>query len=190
MIDHKNIQLIAFVGLSGVGKSVATKYLTEKGLPKVSFDQVLSDIMAKNNLEINGETLREFRQEQYQNDQMSSVTSQIIEQITHLINAGQHKIIIDGLFSWGEYKAIKHTFPGELVTVALVSTKNNRHKRLVNNVGENITMQEADKWDWDEIETLEKGGPIAIADYFIDNDNDLDHLYQKIDQLANNLNLF
>ena len=32
-----------------------------------------------------------------------------------------------------------------------------------------------------EIENLEKGGPIAIADYFIINDGSLEQLHQKID---------
>jgi hypothetical protein len=38
-----------------------------------------------------------------------------------------------------------------------------------------------DKRDWSEIENLEKGGPIAIADYFIINDGSLEQLHQRID---------
>ena len=40
---------------------------------------------------------------------------------------------------------------------------------------------EVDQRDWSEIENLEKGGPIAIADYFIINDSSLEQLHQKID---------
>ena len=40
---------------------------------------------------------------------------------------------------------------------------------------------EVDQRDWSEIENLEKGGPIAIADYFIINDGSLEQLHQKID---------
>ena len=44
--------------------------------------------------------------------------------------------------------------------------------------------REVDQRDWSEIENLEKGGPIAIADYFIINDSDLTQLHQKIDAVT------
>lgn len=39
----------------------------------------------------------------------------------------------------------------------------------------------------DEIENLEKGGPIALADYTIVNDTDTDTLHQRLDTLISSL---
>jgi hypothetical protein len=44
-----------------------------------------------------------------------------------------------------------------------------------------MTPQQVDERDWTEIENLEKGGPIAIADYFVHNDRDLDWLHEQLD---------
>jgi dephospho-CoA kinase len=44
-----------------------------------------------------------------------------------------------------------------------------------------MTAQQARERDWAEIENLEKGGPIAIADHTIINNKDLDWLYTQID---------
>jgi hypothetical protein len=44
--------------------------------------------------------------------------------------------------------------------------------------------------DVNELEKLNKGGPIAIADYLIENENDdLSELYKKIDVLLSRLNI-
>ena len=44
--------------------------------------------------------------------------------------------------------------------------------------------REVDKRDWSEIENLEKGGPIAIADYFVINDGTLEELHQKLNDVT------
>ena len=51
-----------------------------------------------------------------------------------------------------------------------------------------LTSEEVDQRDWAEIENIEKGGPIAVADYFIHNDKDLANLTDKIDQIRQEIN--
>ena len=46
-----------------------------------------------------------------------------------------------------------------------------------------MSKKEIDERDWAEIENLEKGGPIAIADYFVHNDKDLDSLHKQLDEV-------
>ena len=53
-----------------------------------------------------------------------------------------------------------------------------------------LTGDEALKRDWAEIENLEKGGPIAIADHYIINTDSLDALYSQIDRELNDLSLY
>lgn len=164
MIHNHNVKIIAFVGLAGSGKSTAAEYITKKGYPKVCFDNIATNV---------NENKFEKKQE----------TNNVSAQIHNLINAGQHRIVVDGLYSWTEYKELAHEFAGELNVVAVVAPKKVRHRRLVNRPTNPLSQFEADQRDWNEIENLEKGGPIAIADHYITNDDDIDKLYNQIETL-------
>lgn len=181
MSINKNVKIIAFVGLPGVGKSVAVDYITDKGYPKVYFGGVILDAMTEAGLEHTQENEKPFREEIRVREGKDFVVKRIIKQINSLIEAGQHRIIADGLYSWTEYKALKKEFPGELSVVAVVATKKLRHRRLANRPIRPLTQEEADKRDWAEIEGLEKGGPIAIADHYIINNSNLEDMYKQLD---------
>ena len=47
--------------------------------------------------------------------------------------------------------------------------KSERYKRIGSRSERPLTQEETVTRDWAEIENLEKGGPIAMADYFIVN---------------------
>ena len=167
MKHHENVKIIAFVGLAGSGKSTAVDYLTHKGYPKVYFGGVIYDAMREAGIEITPESQTTFREEIRKQEGNDFVVKRIIKQIRGLIDAGQHRIIADGLYTWSEYKIMKHEFPGELTVVAVVAPRHVRHHRLANHPERPFTEAEASTRDWTEIENLEKGGPIAIADYYI-----------------------
>ncbi len=46
-----------------------------------------------------------------------------------------------------------------------------------------LTKEEVEKRDIAEIEHLNKGGPIAIADYFADNNGEKDALSRQLDAI-------
>lgn len=181
MSHHENIKIIAFVGLAGSGKSTAVDYLTEKGYPKVYFGGVVLDAMTSAGLEHTLEKEQLFREELREKEGKDFVAKRIITQIHDLIGAGQHRIIADGLYTWTEYKALKREFPGELTVAAIITPKRLRHHRLTQRPVRPLTDAEANQRDWAEIENLEKGGPIAIADHYIINDGDIEKLRTQID---------
>jgi dephospho-CoA kinase len=181
MTEPKNIKILAFVGLAGSGKSTAVEYLTEKGYPKVYFGGVVLDEVKKRGLELTQENEQPIREELREKEGKDFVVRRIIKQINDLIDAGQHRIVADGLYTWTEYKVLKHEFPGELNLVAIVAPRALRHRRLAHRPIRPLTAPQADQRDWAEIENLEKGGPIAIADHFIINDGDLGKLHHQID---------
>ena len=183
MSIEKNVKIMAFVGLAGAGKSVAVDYITEKGYPKVYFGGIIYAAMNEAGVEITAESQQKFREEIRAVEGKDFVVKRVIKQTNDLINAGQHRIVLDGLYSWTEYKALKHEYPGELSIVAIVAPKKLRHHRLSNRPERPFTIEEANKRDWTEIEGLEKGGPIAIADHFIINNANLDHLYAQLDEV-------
>jgi dephospho-CoA kinase len=187
MILNKEVKIIAFVGLTGSGKSAAVDYITEKGYPKVYFGGVILDAMTEAGLEHTQENEQPFREELRAREGKDFVAKRIITQIHKLLDSGQHRIVADGLYTWTEYKTLKKEFPGELVVIAIVAPKRLRHRRLLTRPIRPLTQAEADQRDWAEIENLEKGGPIAVADHFIMNDGDFDHFYEQIDTVLDEI---
>ena len=190
MKHRENVKIVAFVGLTGSGKSSAVEYLTAKGYPKVYFGGVVLDAMTDAGLEHTQENEKPFREELREREGKDFVVKRIIEQVHNLINAGQHRIVADGIYTWTEYKAMKRAFPGELTVVAVVAPKHMRHHRITSRPLRPLTVTEADERDWAEIENLEKGGPIAIADHYIMNNGDLDHFHQQIDDELDHINFY
>ncbi|MFZ1361270.1 MAG: AAA family ATPase [Candidatus Saccharimonadales bacterium] len=181
MAHHKNVKIVAFVGLPGVGKSSAVDYLSSKGYPKVYFGGVVLQALQDAGLDDTVDNEKYMREKLRADEGNDVIVKRIVKQINELIAAGQHRIIADGLYSWTEYKILKHEFPGELTVVAIVAPRHLRHRRLVSRPIRPLTAAEAGARDWAEIENLEKGGPIAIADHTIINNKDLDHLYTQLD---------
>ena len=180
--DHETT-IIAFTGLPGAGKSEAVNYLTAKGYPKVYFGGVVLHAMKQQGLEWNENNEKEFREEIRVREGKDFVVKRIIEELHELMKAGQKRIVADGLYTWTEYKLLKHEFPGELIVVAIVAPKHLRHHRLSIRPLRPLTLEEANERDWAEIENLEKGGPIAIADHYLVNDGSVEQFQSRLDDL-------
>lgn len=179
--EPRDVKIVAFVGLAGAGKSSAAQYIADKGYPKVYFGGIIYGAMREANIEITPESQQIFREEIREREGKDFVVKRVIRQVNDLIESGQKRILLDGLYTWTEYKTLKHEFPGELSVVAIVTPRRLRHRRLAQRPERPFTAHEANERDWSEIENLEKGGPIAIADYFIVNNDDLDHFYEQVD---------
>ncbi|HEU0266163.1 MAG TPA: AAA family ATPase [Candidatus Saccharimonadaceae bacterium] len=184
MTTEKNIKIIAFVGLAGSGKSSAVDYFTSKGYPKVYFGGVIYKAMQEAGIDITWDSQKKFREEIRAREGKDFVVKRGLQEARDLIAAGQRRIILDGLYTWSEYKILKHEFPGEMTVIAIVTPKHMRYKRMANRPERPMTSQEVDTRDWAEIENIEKGGPIAIADYFVNNDSTLEKLHANLDTIA------
>jgi len=183
MSQQENLKIIAFVGLAGAGKSSAVEYLTDKGYPKVYFGGIILEAVKDAGLDVNPENEKLISGQLREREGRDVIVKRIIAQIHDLTALGQHHVVADGISSWTEYKAMKAEFPGELVVVAIVAPKHLRHHRLNVRPIRPMTDNEANQQDWFEIENIEKGGPIAIADYTIINDGELDNLYTEVDKI-------
>lgn len=190
MTHHNNIKIVAFVGLTGSGKSTAVDYLTEKGYPKVYFGGIVLDEVTKRGLELTQANEQPIREELRAKEGKDFVVKRIVDQIQGLIGAGQHRIVADGLYTWTEYKVLKSEFPGELTVIAVVTPKHLRKRRMAERPIRPLTSAEVDQRDWAEIENIEKGGPIAIADYFIHNEGDLDHLHKQMNDVLDHVGFY
>lgn len=183
MSESHNSHIVAFVGLAGSGKSSAVEYLTRKGYPKVYFGGILYKAMNDAGVDITWESQDVFREEIRAKEGKDFVVKRAIKEVHSLLDAGQRHITLDGLYTWSEYRTLKHAFPGSLTVIAVVTPKHMRYRRMANRPERPMQAHEIDQRDWSEIENLEKGGPIAIADYFVHNDSSMEHLQTQIDDV-------
>lgn len=190
MSSQKHVKIVAFVGMPGAGKSSAVDYVTAKGYPKVYFGGVVLQAMMDAGLEPSPDNERITREKLRQDEGPDVIVKRIAQQIRDLINAGQHRIIADGLYSWTEYKYLKREFPGEMNLVAILAPRHLRHHRLSKRPVRPLQPNDALARDWAEIEKLEKGGPIAIADHYIINDGNLHDLHHQIDRELESLDFY
>ena len=189
MMNDGNIKIIAVVGMSGSGKSVVVDYLTEKGFPKVYFGGMIYKEMKRRGIEIttDGESEKRFREMIRETEGKDWVVKQVIEEAKNLINAGQKRIVLDGLYSWTEYKILKKEFPGQLTVLAVVVPKALRHFRVGKRPERPFNTKEIQERDRSEVENLEKGGPIAMADYYVLNDESVAKLHDDVDVILDRI---
>ena len=179
----ENVKIIAVVGMSGSGKSVIVDHLTDKGYPKVYFGGMILKEMEKRGIEITAENEKNFREMIREQEGKDWVVKQVIAEIKDLINAGQKRIVLDGVYSWTEYKMIKREFPGIVTFLAVMTTKKVRYARVAKRVVRPLNTQEIQDRDRAEIENLEKGGPIVASDYFVLNNGTMDDLKARVDEV-------
>ena len=185
-----NVKILAIVGMSGSGKSVVVDYLTKKGFPKVYFGGMIYKEMEKRGIPRteDGESEKKFREQIREEEGKDWVVRQVIAETKDLISAGQKRIVLDGVYSWTEYCILKHEFPKCLTFIAIVVDKQLRYDRVAIRPGRSFDATAIRERDRSEIENLEKGGPIAAADYYIlnngtieDAESQLDEILKKID---------
>src|SRR5690606_26756459 len=100
MTERKELKIVAFVGLAGSGKSTAVEHFTKKHFPKVYFGGVVLDAMKEAGIEDTAENERRFREEFRKRHGKDVIVNRIVDQIKHLADAGQRRIIADGLYTW------------------------------------------------------------------------------------------
>lgn len=187
-MKDRDVKIIAIVGMSGSGKSVAVDYLTGLGYPKVYFGGMIYKEMEKRGIEYSPDNEREFREKIRAEEGKDWVVRQAIAETEDLIDAGQKRIILDGVYSWTEYKTLKHEFTGELTFIAIITPKALRYERVAKRPERPFNAQKIRERDHSEIENLEKGGPIAAADYYLMNDGTIDHLHSQLKRVLHEIN--
>ncbi len=177
---ESNSILLAIVGMPGAGKSEVIAYLKTKGIPFVRFGQITDDSVSSKGLPLTPENERLARENLRKELGMEAYAIKSEPKIRELTKT--HPVVaIDGLYSWEEYKYLIRQFDN-LILVCIYAQPNIRYKRLSARFVRPLSLIEAKERDKAEIEKLNKGGPIAIADFLIENNSDnLQELHEKID---------
>lgn len=172
-------RIIATVGMCGSGKSVVADYLERLGFYKVYFGGITLAEIKRRGLELNETNERMVREELRRIYGMAAFAILSLPTIEKGLQQGK-RVLIDGLYSFSEYKALKDHFGEELLIIAVFTERLLRYKRLAARPVRPLTPEQALTRDISEIENLEKGGPIALADYTLLNNGLKTELFDQL----------
>lgn len=173
-------KLVAIVGMCGSGKSIATLFFESKGYSKIYFGGITYEKMKEENIPYTPENDNKMRVKIRNEYGMGAYAILSLPKIKEQIK--KSNVVIDGLYSWDEYKILKDEFP-HIKLIAIVVDKEIRYERLKNRINRNYSTNESIKRDLNEIEKIAKGGPIAYADYFILNNYSLEEYKEKLENI-------
>lgn len=172
--------VIATVGLCGTGKSVITNYLSrEHGYSVVYFGGIVLDELKARGLEINAENERAMREELREQEGMAVMATRSLSRISAHLEQGE-SVVIDGLYSFSEYRVLRENLGDRLTVVAVHAPKSLRYKRLGKRPVRPLSPEQVDARDMLEIRNLEKSDPIVLADEHLVNNGTMDHLLTQI----------
>ena len=178
-------KIVAVVGMCGSGKSVATEVFTDAGWEKVYFGGITMEELENRGLEKNEKNEKMVREELRAQYGLAAYAVKLLPRIQKL--AEQGNVVLDGLYSWSEYTYLKEHLGDALRVLAIVTDRGLRYSRLATRTIRPLTEQEATSRDHSEIEKLEKGGTISIADRFVTNNGSSEELVEKITEYMNGL---
>ena len=176
---------VAVVGMCGSGKSVLCNYFCHLGWPKIYFGGVTVSQLIKNGQQVNEQNERAMRESLREKYGMGAFAILLKDEIVEKLQSGN--VVLDGLYSWEEYKILKEILGEQLVIVAVVTNCAIRKQRLATREFRHLTSEQVDSRDIAELENLDKGGPIAKADYYVLNNGTELELKQQFENLLQQL---
>jgi len=169
--------------MPGAGKSICVDHVVAKGYPSVYFGGITIDEVKARGLEVNEVNEKHVREDIRAKEGPGAYAQRIVAQIDKLSAEGHDKIVVDGLYSWTEYKIFKEKYGDNAVIITIAAPRHVRHERLAKRPVRPLTDAEVTSREYAEIENLEKGGPIANADYTLVNDGPTEKLLSSVDKL-------
>ena len=177
--------------MCGSGKSLVADRLVAQGYGYVRFGQLTIDELNKQGLPVTPENEKMVREELRQEHGKAAFAKLNIAKFDQVLR--EKNLVADGLYSWSEYKFLKDYYADRLIVLAVYASPRTRYARLAARThsaedkdyrNRPLTAAEARSRDYAEIENIEKGGPIVMADYTLINEGTPEELYQQLDKLG------
>lgn len=191
----KRNRLICVTGLCGSGKSVVSDRLVEEGYQFLRFGQITLDEVKKRGLKPSEALEKEIREGFRKQYGMAAFAILNLPKLDELTEKGN--TVGDGLYSFEEYKVLKEHFGERMSVIAVYAPPELRYKRISERImladdkdlrNRSFTVDEAKKRDLAELENLNKGATIAMADYTVVNTGDKNYLLKQIDEIIKDIN--
>ena len=179
------MKIVALVGMAGSGKSEVARQFEKNGYVKIRFGDITDIEVKKRGLPLNEANELTVR-EQLRKEQGMAVYAKLnLPRIDEALQ--KSNVVVDGLYSWEEFVLLKDYYGDKLKLVAVYSSPKTRHIRLVGRQVRPLTNQEAADRDKSEIQNINKGGPIALADFTIINESSLKELKEQTQRIIERL---
>jgi len=178
------MKLIAIVGMTGSGKSESAKVFKEEGFPVIRFGDITDIIIKERGMEFTEQNERLIREQLRKELGMAAYAIKNMPRIRESFEKSEI-VVIDGLYSWDEYLYLRKEFGDDLVILAIFASPRMRYERLMKRPIRPFTIEQSISRDVAEIENIRKAGPIAMADYVINNIGDLEDLKEDIVDFLN-----
>ena len=179
------MKVVSIVGMAGAGKSEVARVFEKNGFTRIRFGDVTDEEIKKRGLELNEENercIRELLREKYGMSAYAMLNLSRIDLVQK-----KSDVVIDGLYSWEEYTFLKTHYGEDLYLVAVWLSPGARYARLSSRLDRRLTAEEAASRDRAEVENVNKGGPIAMADFTIINESSLKDLKKEVKRIISEL---
>jgi dephospho-CoA kinase len=180
---------LALVGMTGSGKTLCAQHLVARGFAQFRLGGIVIDEVTRRGWDITPENERIVREELRAGEGINAIAQRALPHLRTAL-AERDTVVIDGVYGFGEYKLLRQELAVPLVVVAVVCARHRRYQRLASRPERPLTPAEAEARDFREIEHVEKGGPIAIADYTLLNDGAPADLLAALDALTDELGFY
>ena len=171
------MKVVSIVGMAGSGKSEVARVFENSGFVKVRFGDITDEEIRRRGLELNEKNERHIRGQLRKEHGMSAYARLSLPKIDRLLESTD--AVVDGLYSWEEYTLLKNRYGDRFTVVAVWAPPETRYQRLTKRPIRPLTREEAVSRDIAEIEEINKGGPIAMADFTITNESSLEALERE-----------
>jgi dephospho-CoA kinase len=175
------MKVAAIVGMTGAGKSEAAARFEQAGFKRIRFGDITDEEVARRGLPLNEENERAVREALRNEIGMAAYALLNKPKIDAALT--DSSVVIDGLYSWEEYLFLKESYGNDFFVIAVWSSPATRYSRLSVRKKRGLTCEEASGRDKAEIENVNKGGPIAMADYTIINESTMEYLITETDKI-------
>ncbi len=164
--------------MAGAGKSEVARVFEEMGFKRVRFGDITDEEVEKRRLPLNEANERYIRELLRKEHGMAAYAILNLPRIDAALK--EASVVVDGLYSWEEYLKLKEYYKDNFYLVAVCASPQTRYARLAERAVRPLTTTEAAGRDRAEIENLNKGGPIALADFTVVNESSLEDLRRAV----------
>ncbi len=179
------MKVVSVVGMAGAGKSEVARLFAENGFTRIRFGDLTDEEVKRRGLALNEDSERFIRELLRQEHGMSAYAQLNLPRIDAALKNSD--VVIDGLYSWEEYTFLEERYGEDFCTVAVWASPEIRYERLGRRAERRLAPEEAFRRDKAEIENLNKGGPIAMADFIISNESSIENLKKRAGRIISRL---
>jgi dephospho-CoA kinase len=179
------MKVVSIVGMTGSGKSEVASVFRAKGFTPVRFGDITDEEVKKLGLPLTEQNERPVRERLRKEYGMAAYAILSLPRIDAALKKSH--VVVDGLYSWEEYIYLQDRYGDNFIVVAVWASPQTRYKRLGSRKIRPLTPEQATGRDHSEIDNLNKGGPICMADYTVLNGSGMVALKRQVERIIKRL---